>query len=1489
MANAPDSPDATGATGPLVTAIPDTSPPDGAAPAEPSPRDNGSSGVSLTPGARPLPEYELVRQLGRGGFGEVWLATGPGGFDVALKFIRLGVPAAQVELRSLELVKGIRHPHLLTTFGAWHEGDYLIIAMEVAQRTLQQRWQECSAQGMPGIPAGELLEYVRQAAEGLDYLNEGRHLPPGGGAGSLQHKDVKPQNLLIVGGAVKVADFGLVQLLEQTSVSATGGLTPAYAAPEFFQGRATRWSDQYSLAVTYCHLRSGRLPFTGSAARLMAGHVSQPPDLDMLPEAERAVVERALAKEPTRRWPSCRAFAEALSATAKLAGQQITTTPGVRVVLPTWRPVDKVSAAQDELRQALAVTDPSALLVPLRALRRLLRAEFGGPYLLVPHENCYAFDRDMIFRHVEPDELGLEPDQLLPSTVILLARPSTEQLEGWGREGALLRYWRLLFHARVHVTLHRRHEEGLLTPADILARIEQIGATEFGEVRTVLRQENVLPRGADDLAVYIEFAASYLEMRYFRSNLLATFFPAFHDLQRIDNVLAQDVDAAALFASTRLPGAPEPVVRTDTSSDESHSYYWKLVRHAERAALEGDLVRAAIERTRAARVAPPALGQDTRAAAFRNLKDLTLCLQGALPQKLSVVSCPLPAGGSSPLTTENSQLATEEWLQVLPALLDKADQGRWPVEAKLLYDLQKLCHEHGQKLYSLDLVEWALWMGKRPLKRPLSLLQLVRATNHLRLAAGRLTLVRVSDEDRQHLTRLLQGALHASEERLRERVRPILRDAFHDVGLVARDAPGQVAVDKMIDELLDRVTENSFFTFSDLRDTIAANQLKLADLADPHEFWQGDPLLRLDRRLASAMEGVYRPGEFYLRWLESGSSLLFGTSLGRFLARNVLAPFGGAFLLLTALLILWNHATGIDVSIPPPPWSFLLLGAGLFAVLHVESVRGWLADMGRRIFRGLRSVFYETPRRLWQQPWVRRALRSWPFLLLLWYVVEPLAVYGLLYWRWPEPFGSLTAALLTILAVNLFLHSRIGVGIVEAAKEGLLLLAGWVRVDGIRGLVRVISEFFKRLTDAFESLLYTVDEWLRFRSDETRLSLTVRAVLGVLWFPFRYVFRLYFLVLIEPSLNPLKLPLAILATKFFYMIPGYLGLVVLGSEAQAELIDQLIPSLGRVPALLLFYVGIYPTLWLLPSAVAFLVWELRGNWRLFRANRPVQLRPEVVGHHGEGVLQLLKPGAHSGTVPRLFGRLRQAERAAYRTGDWRAARACRQELREVARSVQVFVEREFVALLHRSRCWPEPQPQAPRPFRVAQVVLSCARIRIELGHADFPEESAWIALEEQSGWLVAGVQEAGWIRHLTVAQRRALASALAGLYCLAGVHFVREQLAAVLPASLPGYHLTDQQLVVWTGEASGQAVAYRLRSRRQELSPRGLNGIPSASAPRLDTRKLFFSRLPLTWERWVECWRQDQEQGNHPQVFGEEMQLLPAFSALRQSEQHQPD
>src|SRR5439155_4226337 len=162
--------------------------------------------VHMAPGARPVADYELVHLLGRGGFGEVWKATAPGGFAVALKFIRLGNRAGIVELRSLELMKDIRHPHLLGMFGAWQRDETLIIAMELADRTLMDRLNELLRQDKSGIPAPEMIDQMRDAARGIDHLN----------SIGVQHRDIKPQNLLLVGGGVKVADFGLAKLLEHT-------------------------------------------------------------------------------------------------------------------------------------------------------------------------------------------------------------------------------------------------------------------------------------------------------------------------------------------------------------------------------------------------------------------------------------------------------------------------------------------------------------------------------------------------------------------------------------------------------------------------------------------------------------------------------------------------------------------------------------------------------------------------------------------------------------------------------------------------------------------------------------------------------------------------------------------------------------------------------------------------------------------------------------------------------------------------------------------------------------------------------------------------------------------------------------------------------------------------------------------------------------------------------------------------------------------------
>ena len=206
-------------------------------------------------------------------------------------------------------MKSKRHPNLVSLSGYWRTDNWLILAMELCDCTLQDRLADALDRKLLGIPPDELLNYMRDAASGLDYLNDTQ----------VQHRDVKPANLLVLGNGVKVSDFGLAKVLEETVGSHTGMGTPGYMAPEGYRGKVAQQSDQYSLAVTYYHLRTGQLLFTGNQAEVMYAHLEGEPDLSRLLQGERAVLARALAKEPGKRWESCRMFVDELGRTQGLA------------------------------------------------------------------------------------------------------------------------------------------------------------------------------------------------------------------------------------------------------------------------------------------------------------------------------------------------------------------------------------------------------------------------------------------------------------------------------------------------------------------------------------------------------------------------------------------------------------------------------------------------------------------------------------------------------------------------------------------------------------------------------------------------------------------------------------------------------------------------------------------------------------------------------------------------------------------------------------------------------------------------------------------------------------------------------------------------------------------------------------------------------------------------------------------------------------------
>jgi hypothetical protein len=1058
-----------------------------------------------------------------------------------------------------------------------------------------------------------------------------------------------------------------------------------------------------------------------------------------------------------------------------------------------------------ELQHVLKAVQPSAVLVPGRILRRVVRIDRGLLWLDGAHPTSYVVDGAVLQAILDGTDLARPSPSAWPETTLLIAQPEPEDLAEKDRGRVLTELWRRLFHARVEHDVIAALEATEGDAALLETRIAAIGHTEFEEAQTVLRRDGFFTPPVTDRAAYAAFAAVFLELTYFDPSARSVVFPAIERVGLVESLLARDVDGKALLVATRPAGAPEQALPTsehdEYASESGDEVISEPVSFAQELALgeSGDLrlrrnrligqaraavrlgnsVRAAILWTRLANRSRDKVDQAERAAARAALRTLAVRLRKALFVQKGEAS---------------------RWVEALLPLLRRAAAEFWSPERRLLYDLQRVCVDHEREVFRLEPICWLLSLGRRPLKRPLPHLREVLMSKHLRSAARSLHRVRLSRDERARLEGLLRPGVRMAEEALRRRFRPWVDATLESEWVRPRNLPERVGYRKLVEEMVDPIVSRGFTTLSDLRDAASRGNLKLDDLTDPREFLRGDRLLKADRALAEVLDGVHRRGGVYLRWLQRFSALAFGTALGRVATCYLALPYGGSFVLLKGLEEIHDVAigrfTGAELHLVSLG-SILLIGTLAAGIINYPRFRRWVMAALRLLGRAIRFAIWEIPAHVYNHPLVRKLITSrlatvaWRCLLKPGLITAP--CWPLLHAAGLPPIAANSLGVALFVAAILIMSTRWGRVLEELIIDSLSHAWHSLTIELVPGLFRAIMAAFDSALEWVEKLIYAVDEWLRFHEGQSRVTLVAKAVLAPIWGIVAYVVRVYLTLLVEPQINPIKhFPVVTVAAKI--MLPFALTLTGILS---APLIPFLGVFIGRSIAA--------ATVFFLPGFFGFLVWELRANWRLYEANRPESLGALLIGSHGETVARFLRPGFHSGTLPKRFARWRRARRA----GRERAALKHRDALHHVEEAVRRLVKREFATLLRESRAlgnW---------SIEPGSIHLATNRIRIELVVAAREFPSLWIDLEDRSGILAGGVSQPGWLERLNAAESLTLADAVAGLYKLSGVQLIHTPGAAVDAACFP---------------SDGESPA--------KLPPDAVN----------------FMAVPIKWRVWVEVW-----------------------------------
>lgn len=253
-------------------------------------------------------EYRLVRRLGGGTFGDVYLGQHISDkTPVAIKILQARLVNSEDLkdfINEVRILFRLQHPNIVPLKDFGIENDVPFLVMDYASHgTLRQPKGH-------RLPTDVVVAYTNQIAAALQYAHDRK----------LIHRDVKPDNLLLSpANQVWLSDFGIASIAHSSRSLSTqeGAGTIAYMAPEQIMGKPRLASDQYALGIIVYEWLSGQRPFQGTSTEIAIQHTQAPPPslrkkVSTISPAVEEVVMTTLSKEPQQRFASIQAFAEAL-------------------------------------------------------------------------------------------------------------------------------------------------------------------------------------------------------------------------------------------------------------------------------------------------------------------------------------------------------------------------------------------------------------------------------------------------------------------------------------------------------------------------------------------------------------------------------------------------------------------------------------------------------------------------------------------------------------------------------------------------------------------------------------------------------------------------------------------------------------------------------------------------------------------------------------------------------------------------------------------------------------------------------------------------------------------------------------------------------------------------------------------------------------------------------------------------------------------------